>query len=86
MYWLLEDFMKGFHRFRKLCTSLRLPFSEMIYSGLTLLALCASANGKTYFKEDFNDKSWESRWTVSSEWKSKVCMKKLTTLLHFLLF
>jgi len=34
-----------------------------------IIALAASASGKIYFKEDFNDKSWESRWVVPTEWK-----------------
>jgi len=36
-----------------------------------VLAIIASVSAKIYFKEDFNDKSWESRWTVASQWKSK---------------
>jgi len=45
----------------------------MIYQHIALiLALIAtSVSAKIYFKEDFNDKSWESRWVVASEWKSK---------------
>jgi hypothetical protein len=43
----------------------------MIYASVAILGLLASASGKIYFKEDFNDKSWESRWTIS-EVKPKV--------------
>jgi hypothetical protein len=43
----------------------------MIYA-VALLGLLASASGKIYFKEDFNSKTWESRWT-SSDLKPKVC-------------
>ena len=43
----------------------------MIYASVAVLGLLASASGKIYFKEDFNDKSWESRWT-SSDVKPKV--------------
>jgi len=35
------------------------------------LAAVASVSGKFFFKEDFNDKGWEKRWTVSSDWKPK---------------
>jgi len=37
----------------------------MIYSVAVLGLLATAAQGKTYFKEDFNDKAWESRWTTS---------------------
>ena len=39
----------------------------MIYKAIgTFLALVvSSASGKVYFKEDFNDAGWKSRWTVS---------------------
>jgi len=45
----------------------------MIYRYITVILalIAASVSAKIYFKEDFNDKSWESRWVVSSEWKSK---------------
>lgn len=44
----------------------------MIYGSIvSVLAILAYANGKIYFKEDFNSKSWESRWTVPSDWKPK---------------
>jgi hypothetical protein len=43
----------------------------MIYP-ILVSALFASAAGKIYFKEDFNDKSWESRWTIPTDWKAKV--------------
>lgn len=33
--------------------------------------LAATASGKTYFKEDFNSKDWEKRWTVPTKWKSE---------------
>ena len=44
----------------------------MIYgfSTATFAALMASASAKVYFQEDFNDKGWNSRWTVPSDWKS----------------
>jgi len=38
---------------------------------IVVISLAAAINGKIYFKEDFNDKSWEKRWTVSSDWKPK---------------
>jgi len=38
---------------------------------IALIVIIVSVSGKIYFKEDFNDKGWEKRWTVSSEWKSK---------------
>lgn len=44
-------------------------------SSLTIaavVALATVANGKVYFKEDFNDKSWEDKWTVPTAWKAKV--------------
>lgn len=43
----------------------------MIYASVALLSLLALASGKIYFKENFNDKAWESRWT-SSDLKPKV--------------
>lgn len=44
----------------------------MIYQiAATFAATVAIVSGKVYFKEDFNDKDWESRWTVPSEWKSE---------------
>lgn len=43
----------------------------MIYFIGVVASLLASANAKVYFKENFNDKAWESRWVVPSEWKSK---------------
>lgn len=45
----------------------------MIYNVATAasaLALLAGANAKVYFKEDFNDAGWKSRWTVPTGWKS----------------
>lgn len=45
----------------------------MIYATLAgVLALTASVSGKIYFKEDFNSKTWDSKWTVPSDWKPKV--------------
>jgi len=43
----------------------------MIGSIAVLLAVIACVSGKIYFKEDFNDKGWESRWVVPSDWKPK---------------
>jgi len=37
--------------------------------GVTLATLLSAAAAKTYFKEDFNDKAWESRWVKSKNWK-----------------
>lgn len=37
-----------------------------------LLATVSLACGKIYFKEDFNSKDWETRWTTSSKWKPAV--------------
>jgi hypothetical protein len=56
----------------------------MIYAGLAVLGLLASAQGKIYFKEDFNDKGWEDRWTISSDWKPKVGTMHLTQSLNLL--
>jgi calreticulin len=36
-----------------------------------VLAIATVANGKIYFQENFNDKSWESRWSVPTEWRPK---------------
>lgn len=44
----------------------------MIYALVTLIAIIAAVNGKIYFKENFNDAGWESRWVVPSDWKPKV--------------
>ena len=54
--------------------------NNMIYAPLALLGLLASASGKIYFKEDFNEKSWETRWTTS---QSKV--RLITLPVAFLL-
>lgn len=46
----------------------------MIYNTLaSALALTSLslASGKIYFKEDFNDPAWKSRWTVPTGWKSE---------------
>mmetsp|Transcript_21215 Transcript_21215/g.35571 ORF Transcript_21215/g.35571 Transcript_21215/m.35571 type:complete len:396 (+) Transcript_21215:36-1223(+) len=43
----------------------------MIYYIAVFVALLATVNGKIYFKEDFNDKGWEKRWTVPKDWKSE---------------
>jgi len=37
--------------------------------GVTFATLLSAAAAKTYFKEDFNDKGWESRWVKSKTWK-----------------
>ena len=37
----------------------------MIYASIAVLGLLASASGKIYFKENFNDEAWETRWTAS---------------------
>eukprot|EP01006_Ploeotia_vitrea_P032597 TRINITY_DN64783_c4_g1_i1.p1 TRINITY_DN64783_c4_g1~~TRINITY_DN64783_c4_g1_i1.p1 ORF type:complete len:396 (+),score=63.08 TRINITY_DN64783_c4_g1_i1:95-1282(+) len=38
--------------------------------GVTVAAtLLSAASAKIYFKEDFNDKNWEKRWTKSTSWK-----------------
>lgn len=52
----------------------------MIYYIATFIAIIAAVNGKIYFKENFNDASWESRWVVPSEWKPKVWFIELAWL------
>jgi len=42
----------------------------MIYSTAVFAGILASASAKVYFKEDFNDEGWKSRWTVPSDWKA----------------
>merc|ERR1719329_98960 len=51
----------------------------------SVLAIATVSNGKIYFKENFNDKSWESRWTVPTEWREKNELGewKWTTGVHF---
>ncbi len=44
---------------------------QSIYVFFYLFSL-AIVSGKFYFKEDFNDAGWESRWTKSVDWKPKV--------------
>ncbi len=44
----------------------------MIYYFFTFMLIVASVTGKIYFQENFNDAGWKDRWTVSSDWKSKV--------------
>ena len=34
-----------------------------------LAGICSLTTAKFYFKEQFNDDSWKSRWTIPSEWK-----------------
>jgi hypothetical protein len=56
-------------------TSFLLNFTKdfkMIYYIAVAAALMASANAKIYFQENFNDKAWDSRWVVPSDWKAKV--------------
>jgi len=36
-----------------------------------LCAILVACHAKVYFKEDFNDKNWEKRWIVPSDWKPK---------------
>jgi len=43
----------------------------MFFSFVCVLVVIACVSGKIYFKEDFNDKGWESRWVVPSDWKPK---------------
>jgi len=38
---------------------------------MNIFVVIACVHAKVYFKEDFNDKNWESRWTVPSNWKPK---------------
>ena len=40
--------------------------------GVTVATLLTAASAKVYFKEDFNDKGWETRWTKSKDWKPAV--------------
>lgn len=43
---------------------------KMIYNTALVAATLATAvSGKIYFQEDFNDDSWNDRWTVPTEWK-----------------
>ena len=44
----------------------------MMYSAAVFLVIISSLSAKVYFKENFNDKAWEKRWTVPSDWKPKV--------------
>ena len=44
----------------------------MMYSTAVFLLIVSSISAKVYFKENFNDKAWEKRWTVPSDWKPKV--------------
>ena len=45
----------------------------MIASLVIVITLIAAfVSGKIYFKEDFQSKDWEKRWTVPSKWKPKV--------------
>eukprot|EP01036_Dinobryon_divergens_P023015 gene23015-31327_t len=42
-----------------------------MYSTAVFLLIVSSISAKVYFKENFNDKAWEKRWTVPSDWKPK---------------
>ena len=44
----------------------------MIYYIATFFAIVSAVSGKVYFKENFNDANWESRWTVPTDWKPAV--------------
>jgi len=47
-----------------------LILKKMIYASVAAIAcILATANAKVYFKENFNDEGWKSRWTVPSDWK-----------------
>jgi calreticulin len=49
----------------------------MIYASVSIvLAAAAVANGKVYFKENFNDAGWETRWKKSTDWKPAAEMGK----------
>lgn len=37
-----------------------------------VIASAGIVSSKIYFKDDFNSKDWEKRWTVSTDWKPKV--------------
>ena len=51
--------------------------------GVTVAAtLLSAASAKTYFKEDFNDKAWESRWTKSKSWKPSVSCELTLCILY----
>ena len=50
---------------RNLSPLLNQFYNIMIYASIAVLGLLASASGKTYFKESFDDKAWETRWTTS---------------------
>jgi calreticulin len=43
----------------------------MLFQLVCLFVFIACVSGKIYFKEDFNDAGWESRWKVPTEWKPK---------------
>lgn len=48
----------------------------MKFSLLAATLAVAPAAAETYFKEQFNDKSWETTWVESTEWKSASEMGK----------
>ena len=50
-----------------------------------LCAILVACHAKVYFKEDFNDKNWEKRWIVPSDWKPKVCLSHSIPLHHSLI-
>jgi calreticulin len=43
----------------------------MIYAVSVLACVIATANAKVYFKENFNDEGWKSRWAIPTDWKAE---------------
>mmetsp|Transcript_67231 Transcript_67231/g.118860 ORF Transcript_67231/g.118860 Transcript_67231/m.118860 type:complete len:421 (-) Transcript_67231:6-1268(-) len=48
----------------------------LLVAAAVVLAVASIVSAEVYFKEQFNDDSWEDRWTVSTEWKPKSEMGK----------
>ena len=57
----------------------------MIYAVSVLACVIATANAKVYFKENFNDEGWKSRWAIPTDWKAEVIILYLLYLTFSLL-
>jgi len=52
-----------------------------VFTNISLLMSVCLISGEVYFKEQFNDDSWEKTWTVPTDWKpsEEMGLWKLTT-------
>ena len=58
------------NRFRELTK--KIFDTKMMRFYFLLCLLLVATHAKVYFQENFNDKDWDKRWIVPSDWKPKV--------------